>query len=343
MRYISYRSKLRLRNALIGAGIALLVLAALGTGVFLYLARYIVYTPEGARLDFSAGGKAASPLDTTFQVERPGPAPIPGAGLVADTGPKEPQTITRITGYYASSDMLAQPGALRAALQEITTPAAVLLDVRSIYGNFYYPSSLEGAQTSSLIDAAAVEGIIRELAAKPSIYLIAWLPALRDPAYALAHQSCGLSLPSGALWMDSEGCYWLDPASDQVAGYLVETARELQGLGFDEVVFDDFYIPDGAAVYYKGDAAGAITEAARRLQANLEGIAVSFSTRNAGLAPYAAHIYFKESDGAQVSDLAAPFAGAHEPLSDYLVFLTGSRDTRFEEYCVLRPAIKSDG
>lgn len=341
MRYISYRSKLRLRGALTGALIAVLVLAALGIGAFLYLARYIVYTPEGARLDFSAGQDAASPLGATFQVERPDP--IPGAGLVADTGPKEPQTITRITGYYADSDMLTDPEGLRAALRGIATPAAVLLDVRSIYGNFYYPSALDGAQTSTLINATAVEALIRELAANPSLYLIAWLPALRDPAYALAHQSCGLSLPSGALWMDSEGCYWLDPDNDQVVGYLEQTARELQGLGFDEVVFDDFHIPDGAAIYYKGDAANAVTEAARRLQANLDGIAVSFSTQNAALAHYAAHIFFKENDGAQVSALAAPFAGALEPLSDHLVFLTSSRDTRFEAYCVLRPALESGG
>lgn len=339
MRYISYRNRIRLRSGLIAALILVVVLAAAGIGIFLYLARYIVYTPDGARLDFSAGD-TKSLFDTTFQVERP--APVPGADLVEDTGPKEPQTITRISGFYADGDMLTDVAALRAALQNITTPAAVLLDVRSIYGNFYYPSRLEGAQTSTLINAQEVGSLIQELSANGSVYLIAWLPALRDPAFALMHQTCGLSLPSGALWMDSEGCYWLDPASDQVVGYLEQTALELRSLGFDEVVFDDFYIPDGAAVYYKGNPADAVSEAARRLQANLDGIAVSYSTRNADLAPYAEHIFLKENDGAQVSALAAPFAEAFTPLSDHLVFLTGSRDTRFEEYCVLRPAISSD-
>lgn len=340
MRYLSYRNKLRLRNALITALIVFLVLAAVGVGTFLYLSRYIVYTPEGAKLDFSAGQDSSPPLETVFQVERP--APIPGAGLVADTGPKESETLTRITGVYANAEMLAQTDALRSAIQSLETPAAILIDVRSIYGNFYYPSGLDGAQTSSLLNAQAVGDFIRELAGSSSLYLIARLPALRDPAFALAHQSCGLSLPSGALWMDSDGCYWLNPADDQVLSYLEQTVLELRGLGFDEVAFDDFYIPDGAAVYYQGDASAAITDAASRLRANLNGFPISFFSSNPNLAPFAAHIFFQEEDGAQVADLAAPFDGAFDPLSDFLVFLTSSRDTRFEEYGLLRPAISSN-
>lgn len=335
MRYLSYRSRVRLRNGLIGGLIAVLTLAVLGVCGFLYMARYIVYTPEGARLDFSSGGDSLP--DLSFQPEKP--LLIPGADIVEDSGPKEPQTITRIEGYYADAEMLANTGEIRAALRNISAPAAVLLDVRSIYGNFYYTSAVEGVQTSSAVDPSAVSELIRELAGNETIYLIAWLPAFRDPAYALTHQSCGLSLPSGALWMDSAGCYWLNPADDQVIAYLELVARELHSLGFDEVVFDDFCVPDGAAVYYKGDPAADVTEAARRLQANLDGIEVSFATEDAALAPYASHIYFKEVDGAQVSGLAALFTGAFTPLSEHLVFLTSSRDTRFEEYCVLKPVI----
>lgn len=337
MRYLSYRSRVRLRNALIGGLIAVLTLTVLGVCGFLYMERYIVYTPEGARLDFSSGSKSLP--DASFDVEKP--MLIPGADIVEDSGPVEPQTITRIEGYYADAEMLSNTGAVRAALQNISTPAAVLLDVRSIYGNFYYTSAVEGAQTSNAVDPSAVSELIRELAGNETIYLIAWLPAFRDPAFALAHQSCGISLPSGALWMDSAGCYWLDPSDDQVIAYLELVSRELHSLGFDEVVFDDFRVPDGAVACYGGDAAADVTEAARRLQANLDGIEVSFATENAALAPYAAHIYFKEPDGSQVPGFAALFAGAYTPLSEHLVFLTASRDTRFEEYCVLKPIISS--
>lgn len=339
MRYISYRSKLRLRHGLIAALIIILTLAVLSVAVFLYLERYIVYTPEGAKLDFNAAQSSPSPLSASFQVEKT--TPIPGANLVPDTGPSEPQTITRLEGCFVSSDMLSNIEAVRAALQNISAPTAVLLDVRSIYGNFYYSSAIENAQTSTLVNPQAVDSLIQELAANKSVYLIARFPALRDPAFALLHQSCGLSLSSGALWMDSEGCYWLDPANDQVIDYLQQVARELQSLGFDEIVFDDFYIPNGAGTYYKGDAAASVAEAARRLHANLTGITISFASQNADLAPYAAHIYFEENDGAQVSALAAPFAEAYDPVSDHLVFLTNSRDTRFQEYCILKPALEN--
>lgn len=340
MRYLSYRSRIRLRNGLIGGLIAILTLGVLGVCGFFYLERYIVYTPEGAHLDFSSGGD--SPPNPTFQAEKP--RPIPGADLVPDTGPEESQTLTRLTGYYADGEALANPDAVRSALENLSAPTAVMLDVRSIYGNFYYTSALEGAPTSTAVNPTAVGELIQELAGNEMIYLIARLPAFRDPVFALANQSCGISLPSGALWMDSAGCYWLDPADDQVIAYLEQLARELYGLGFDEVAFDDFFVPDGAVVYYKGGTAANVTEAARRLQANLDGVKISFVTQNANLAPYAAHIYFKESDGAEVSGLVSLFAETETDtsLSEFLVFLTSSRDTRFEEYGVLKPIVSGD-
>lgn len=332
MRYISYRSKLRLRNTLIIVLAAVLVLVLSALCAFFYLERYIVYTPEGAKLDFNAPAPGASPVREPAGL-------IPGAALVEDEGEQDTQAAARISGFYADGPMLADPEAVHASLQSIDAPTSVLLDVRSIYGNFYYPSGIEGAQTSSAVDPSAVRGLIRELSGNENVHLIAWLPAFRDSTYALSHHECGLSLPSGALWMDGDGCYWLDPANDKVIAYLELAGRELAALGFDEVVFADFYFPEGAAAYYEGDPAATITEAARRLQANLTGLTVSLSTPDATLTPFAERVYFKESDGAQVPSLTAPFRDAYSPLSDHLVFLTDSRDTRFEEFCVLKPAV----
>ncbi len=337
MRYISYRSKLRLRAVLIGALVAFVVLTALGIGVFIYLERYIIYTPQGARLDLGLGVEA--PLQIEFDVEHP--APVPGATLTEASGQDEVQSLTQLKGWYADVSMLTAPEQILEAVGTPEEPVAVLLDVRSAFGNFYYPSKTVGAETSSVVDAAAVGGLIARLAANGRIYLVAWLPAFQDSTFALADQSCGLSLSGGALWMDSEGAYWLDPADDRTVSHIEEVVQELAGLGFDEVVLGGFRFPESGSIVYEGDRQEALREAARRLQADLADgrIALSLETTDPTLASFAARIYFRNADGAEVPTLASDFAGAYEPLAEHLVFLTGSMDTRFEAYGLLKPAL----
>lgn len=345
MRYISYRSKLRLRAALIGLAIALVLLAAAAVGVFIYLHRYIVYTPDGARLDLDGGLRSA--LETDFDVEasKSAPAPVPGATLAEGSELEEPaKTLEQINGWYADGAMLAAPSRIREAVSGLTEPAAVCVDVRSIYGNFYYSSAIAGAQTSSSVDPPAVDDLLRDLASTPEVYLIAWLPAFRDSSWALAELDCALSLRSGALWMDSEGCYWLDPSDDQVIARLESIIQELESLGFDEVVLSDFAFPDDPAIVFEGDRSQALLDAAQKLRENLdqsEDIKLSFSTRDSALAPYADRFYYRDLDGAEIPALTDALEGAFPDLHNCLVFLTDSRDTRFESFGRLKPAYGS--
>ena len=347
MRYFSYRNKLRLRALLIGLGITVVVLIALSVGIFVYLQRYIVYTPEGAHLDFSTR-PGAETTDTTlpnpnFVVEEADP--IPDADVVVETDPQEEeQTLTRLQGVYVTAEMLAEPSAVAEALSTYTEPTAVLVEVRSIYGNYYYPSSVTGAETSTLVDPAAVENLFQELAANENLYLVARLPALRNSAFALDNQDCGLPLSSGALWVDSEGCYWLDPSNSKVISHLEGVILELQSLGFDEVALDDFYFPDSENIAYEADGNAAVVGAAEILTQDLseETIRLSFFTKDPTVAPYGAHVFVEESDGAQVQPLVAALTGVCEPLENRLVFVTFSRDTRFANYGLLQPALEED-
>ncbi len=338
MRYISYRSKLRLRAALTGLAIALVLLIAAAVGAFIYLHRYIVYTPDGARLDLDGGLRGA--LETEFRVEAP--QPVPGATLAEGSDLEEPaKTLERINGWYADGAMLAAPSRIREAVSGLTEPAAVCVDVRSIYGNFYYDSAIADAPVSSSVDPPAVDDLIHDLAAAPDVYLIAWLPAFRDSSWALSELDCALSLKSGALWMDSDGCYWLDPSDDRVIARLESIIQELESLGFDEIVLSDFAFPDDPAIVFDGDRSQALLDAAQKLRENLgqsEDIKLSFSTRDRALAPYADRFYYRGLDGAEVPALTAGLDGAFPDLHNSLVFLTGSRDTRFESFGRLKPA-----
>ena len=123
-----------------------------------------------------------------------------------------------------------------------------MIDVKSVFGNYYYRSKLSGAQIATSADIDAVEALIRELTARTDLTVIARVPAFSEPNYAFAHQDQALALYSGALWMDEKRCYWLDPSDASVQSFLASIALELQDLGFDEVLFDQFYFPSSDAI-----------------------------------------------------------------------------------------------
>ena len=64
MRIVSYRNRQRLRKLLIALGIALAVLLIAAICIVIYLQRYIVYTRDGAHLDFGSR-PGASETDTS--------------------------------------------------------------------------------------------------------------------------------------------------------------------------------------------------------------------------------------------------------------------------------------
>lgn len=63
--------------------------------------------------------------------------------------------------------------------------------------------------------------------------------------------------------MDSNGCYWLDPASETVMIYLKQIARELSSRGFREVVFSEFRFPASNSISYHSEKSGAGADAGR--------------------------------------------------------------------------------
>lgn len=345
MRYFSYRNKMRLRSLTVTIVSVALAILALAVGIFLYLQRFIVYTPTGAYLDMNQPEPPTeNPLNPNFIVEEP----QPDADIVLETHADETQPAAadgrKLSGIYLSGTMLSDTATLDRALAETGSLLDVMVDVKSVYGNFYYSSGLPGAESSSAVNPIQVGQLIADLAQRSDVYLIAKVPAFRDSAFALNNQACGLPLQNGALWMDAQSCYWLDPANDAVIAYLESIARELKNLGFDEVAFSDFYFPDSSNIAYSGNGSTAVTEAARRLSANLadSDLAVSFFAGNAGVAPYAAHVFVESTDGAQVQPLADTLTGKLENVATGLVFLTDSHDTRFADYGILVPATATE-
>ena len=145
--------------------------------------------------------------------------------------------------------------------------------------------------------------------------------------------------------MDSNGCYWLDPASETVMIYLKQIARELSSRGFREVVYSDFRFPASNSISYHSEKSGAelTQDAAQELTTFFSGsnLMISFETDDTAFPAdvCTGRLYIRDVDGSKIEKFAQAYGGA-ENLTE-LVFLVNSKDTRFDERAVLRPLLNS--
>ena len=342
MRLFSYRNKRRAKLGLIVLAVILGVFAVFCICRFIYLQRFLVYTGDSVRLDYNQSLEKSP--DTQKPEWDPATVEIVTKDPVVPTSAAADEPMKPLSGYYITTEMLLNMDAVSAAMAEQETPQTIMLDLKSIYGNFYYSSGTLGAVTSSA-DIGAIDSLIGQLSQQNELYLVARIASLSDTNFALANQSCGLPLRSGALWMDDHGCYWLDPMEDTVQEYLVSIAQELAAMGFDEVVFDDFRIPESGNIVYQSELSreDAAAEAAKSIRTLLEDtpIRVSFNSSNAGVAESSDRIYLVTEDGSAVAGLVESLQDSLEDPAAQIVFLTPSRDTRFEGYGILRPLIEA--
>ena len=341
--FLSYRGKLRLKRAGIGLLCALLALILLAAGLVIYLGRYLVFTDEEAYFSFlhqepSEEPSLQDPGTDFLGLEYGDPIARP------DDEAQDPGNVQvspdAIRGVYLSYSDLSDPSGCLAAIQATENCNTVLLQLKSNAGNFYYNSNFAAAISQS-VDPSAVNELIVSLS-EQGYYLIARVSAFPDSAWALENISSSLRLSSGALWMDADGYYWLDPADADVQQHLCSIALELHELGIDEVAFSDFYFPESENIAHDSDqtdrymAISAAADLLIDLGAEHE-FAVSFlDPVQGGPAPSAGgHLLFTSVEGSDAAQTQERYESIISgPQS--LIFLTDSRDTRFEPYGILR-------
>lgn len=344
MRIFTYRNKRAVRKTARILGGVLLALALLVIGRVLYVQRYVTYTPEGVRLDYD------QKIDYTGQAPaEPDPAEYPFETVVdaAAQTDEEAEKKTRLDGYSISTTMLVNGvDQVRSALSEVDGYNAVVIDVKSIYGNFYYSTQLSGAPRADALDISEVDKLIEELTGRSDLIVIARVPAFSDRRYALAHQSEGLPIWNGALWEGDDVCYWLNPYSNNVQGYLTSIAIELSQRGFDGVLFDDFYFPDSDRIMWNATITRdeAVLDAAANIADSLYGygIEVLFGSAPTGAAAYADRVCITTDAAEDVNSIVEGLSPSLADPAAQIVFLTSSRDTRFAACGVIRPLIESD-
>ncbi|MBQ9167779.1 MAG: hypothetical protein IJX67_05150 [Oscillospiraceae bacterium] len=329
----------RTRRALRRLGITALILVMISIVIWLcwviWLERYVIYSRDGAMLDLNLSSEnLASELAVPPEEKEPVAIYINEGSDTVNLNTE----LTQMSGYYVDRDALkAGIDTVRTQITALSTDIPIMLDVKHINGAFYYSTTV-GSATDSEIDIAAMDKLIADLALSDR-YLIARLPGLRDRNYGLNNVDDGLFLPSGiGLWMDDQGCYWLNPSASGTMNYLMRIINELRALGFDEVVFTDFRFPDSDGYTFSGDRTEALTTAAELLVSSCatNSFAVSFTGGSSFPLPEGrSRLYLT---GVEAADVTSTAAGIEiESPEIHLVFLADSNDTRYDTYSVLRP------
>ena len=337
---LTYRTKRRLyRAGLIGA-IVLLVVILVGFCWVIWLERYIVYTRDGASLNFDlvdtpSAGQLALPPSVGETV------PIyVNEGLDAIDLNSE---LTQLKGYSIDGEMLQNDvAAVREMVATLPSGTAVMVELKSIWGQFNYSSAVTDATHSNRLDILQVDKLITDITSR-NLYTIAVVPAFRDRYFFLksnSNTSMGLAVKrKGYLWQDSDNCYWFDPTDNDTLSWLKEIVTELKSLGFDEIVFSEFRIPETDNIVFNEDRTEAVKKAAQSLVTSCatDNFAVSFLVEDSNFTiPEGRTRLFIENVGPKNVDAVVAKLNLVTPDSK-LVFMCNTNDTRYDAYGVMRP------
>jgi hypothetical protein len=338
---IPYRTRQMLKRLLIGLTILLLFAVVLGMCWFLWLQRYVVYTDDGAKLDFD--------MSLQFpdgEIARP-PEPGVNADMIFgdDTDATAPvfKEMGKLNGYYVSMDALeADFSGVSEQIFSLPAGSAVMLEVKNSQGEFAYSSDL-GPNMEGL-DPTKVEALIKKVLTS-GYYAVASFPAFYDSAYFEADparkengflQDGG----NGNLWYDrTNKCHWLNPKKDGTRTFVIQITTEIRELGFHEVVYTDFRIHKTSMIRFNGDKLKCLNETADLLvkTCGTDTFTVSFVREELGLTlpEGRTRLYLNGTTAADAANLSAQSGFADPTIK--LVFLAETNDTRFDAYSVLRP------
>lgn len=340
---LTFTAKRRLQRIGVVSLIAILVLTLVWLCWVIWVGRYVVYSRDGATIDMDlpqqlTGGQKATPPNTGETI------PIyinEGSNAI-----KSNTELTQINGYYIDTDTLQnEMSAARDAIATLPSGTAVMVELKNIWGTFFYSSSLGEATLSSKLDTSTVDELIMDLHSK-NLYTIALIPAFRERYYCLNHSSTGLEVTKRThLWEDEDKCYWLDPTDRSALNWVMSIVEELKALGFDEVVFSEFRMPETNGIYFNGDPAEAIRNAAATIvtECGSEHFTVSFLTDdpNFPLPEGGRCRLYVRNVGAKDVGAAAARINVPNPQAQ-IVFIATTKDTRYDEYSALRSIISAD-
>ena len=337
---LTFLAKRRLQRIGLVSLVLILVLILVWFCWVIWLERYVVYNREGATLNFEVSNRPG-----TGQISNP-PSANETVPIYINEGSNTvdlEKELTQISGYYVDTDTLQNDiNSVRNTIATLPSGTAVMVELKNIWGSFYYSTDVPDSTLSNKIDISAVDSLITDINSR-NLYSIAKIPAFRERYFFLidnSNTSCGLAQSGkGYLWADEEKCYWMDPTDGDTLTWLRAIVQELKDMGFDEVVFSEFRIPVTDRISFKADREQAIRDAADSLVASCatDNFAVSFMTSDSSfpLPEGRSRIYLENISAKNVGAVAAQINLADPQVR--IVFISNTSDTRFDEYSAMRP------
>ena len=336
---LTFTTKRKLQRASLITLIVVMVSILVWFCWVIWLERFMVYSADGASLNFDPapvgqGEEAVAPhLEETVSI-------------YVNEGSNAINTSTElagINGYYIDSDALTDDFAtVQSNINQLPAGTAVMIEMKNIWGSFFYTSNLPDATLASKLDTKTVDALIETINSK-NLYTIALIPAFRERAYCLldsSYASAGLAQSGKAyLWSDDESCYWLNPSSTRALNWVISIIQELKSLGFDEVVLSEFRFPNTNQITFNGDQAEALASAAATIMTTCanDTFAVSFLTDDSAFAlPEGRCRLYLEDISAKTVDSVAATVKVPNTIAN-LVFVSTTNDTRFDAYSSLKP------
>ena len=164
---------------------------------------------------------------------------VESEGIVIRTKPE--RTPVKVKGIYVSAYVAGMEDLMDEIIAQIdrTELNAVVIDVKDDHGRVTFAMDSPSAQAIG----ACVNYIpdMKTLAAKlkeHDIYMIARIPAFRDPYLAEARPDWCCMLADGSVFRDRNKLAWVNPYKKEVWNYLVEIGKMAGEAGFDEIQFD---------------------------------------------------------------------------------------------------------
>ena len=261
-----YRRRRPVRALLRTLGFSVLALAVLLVVVFFQFQRYIVYTPDGIRLDipFLRGILDDIPEDASpYPILPPAEAETP-ADTVEAYVPDVSVTAEPLYTVWLSGAQLADVPDWEAALYGFGANA-VLVSMNDASGALWWDSAVTLATSYALTGEGDPRPVLEAMGADTQRAALLYgfqnrLMAQRNPPVALTEDR-------------------LDPESAEVQAYLTDLALELVQLGFDEIVLMDFAYPPGPGASAEAIPLDFLSELANALSA--AGAELSLMTREA--------------------------------------------------------------
>ncbi len=121
-----------------------------------------------------------------------------------------------------------------------TSINAVVIDIKDYSGYVTYDSQVPEVEkyNAKELRIPKLNALIKRLHDE-NIYAIGRITVFQDPRLAKARPDLAIqSVSKGAVWHDSKGLAWIDPASKDAWDYIVKIAKDASSRGFDELNFD---------------------------------------------------------------------------------------------------------